>query len=47
MVSRFELESLKGLELVERFLARSAEAEVGFPDRKAIYWHIEQTLRRF
>ena len=43
----FELESLKSLEQVERFLAGSAEVEVGFPDRKALYGHIEQTLRRF
>ena len=44
--SGVELESLKSLEQIERFLAGSAEVEVGFPDRKALYRHIEQTLRR-
>ena len=47
MVLQFELESVKSLEQVARFLAGSAEAEVAFPDRKALYEHIEQTLRRF
>ena len=47
MVLQFELESLKSLEQIERFLAGSAEAQVGFPDRKALYGRIEQTLRQF
>ena len=47
MVSQFEPESLKSLEQIERFLAGSAELDVGFPDRKVLYRHIEQTLRRF
>ena len=46
MVLQFELEALKSLEQVERFLAGSTEAEVAFPDRKALYGHIEQTLLR-
>ena len=37
---QFDLESLKGLVQVERFLAGSAEAEVTFPDRKALYEYI-------